>query len=93
MSQNKKKLGPEDLEAFGRMAERHWREYRPKLVKYLEQKGELYQWLKEAEDEAENYMEEAQRQKVDYHAAMEVATRTWICLPDIGEEDEVLDEE
>ena len=92
MSQNKKKLGPEDLDGFGRMAERHWREHRPKLVKYLEQQGELYEWLKEAEDEVMNYMEQAQKQGSDWHAAREVALHTWILLPDIEEEDEVPEE-
>ena len=79
------KVEPEDLTGFGRMAESHWRKHRPRLVKYLEQINELYQALQEAENQAEDYMEEAQKKGVDYHAAREVALATWIILPDIGE--------
>jgi glucose-6-phosphate-specific signal transduction histidine kinase len=38
------------------MAEKHWREYLPKLVRELEAKGQLHQMLLEAEEKTKNEM-------------------------------------
>ncbi len=38
------------LTQYGRMAEKHWREHRPKMVRELERKGLLHQLLQEAEE-------------------------------------------
>ena len=38
------------LTQYGRMAERHWREFLPKLVSDLEAQGQLHQRLLEAEE-------------------------------------------
>jgi len=76
--QKVKKASREDLDGYGRLAERHWRKHRPKLVKFLEARGELYE-----------HLVEAQRQAVNYIAivADEVATRTFILLPDVDDEE------
>ena len=78
----------ENLIGFGKMAERHWRENRPRLWKALKAKGVLHAHLKEAGDLADEYMEKAQQQNVPYEAAKEIALAEFILLPDI-EADEV----
>ena len=44
------------LTQYGRMAEKHWREHRPKMVRELEQTGRLYQMLLEAEEKTKDEM-------------------------------------
>ena len=44
------------LTQYGRMAEKHWREHRPKMVRELERKGLLHQMLLEAEDKTKDEM-------------------------------------
>ena len=44
------------LTQYGRMAERHWREFLPKLVRDLETKGQLHQRLLEAEEKTKDEM-------------------------------------
>ena len=41
---------------YGRMAEKHWREHRPKMVRELEQTGRLHQMLLEAEEKTKDEM-------------------------------------
>ena len=44
------------LTQYGRMAEKHWREHRPKMVRDLERKGLLHQMLLEAEEKTKDEM-------------------------------------
>lgn len=44
------------LTQYGRQAEKHWREHRPKMVRDLEQKGLLHQMLLEAEEKTKDEM-------------------------------------
>ena len=44
------------LTQYGRMAEKHWREHRPKMVRELEQTGRLHQMLLEAEEMTKDEM-------------------------------------
>jgi uncharacterized protein YggE len=44
------------LTQYGRMAQKHWREYCPKMVRELEQKGLLHQMLLEAEERTKDEM-------------------------------------
>ena len=44
------------LTQYGRMAEKHWREHLPKMVRDLERKGLLQQMLLEAEDKTKDEM-------------------------------------
>ena len=44
------------LTQYGRMAERHWREHCPKMVRELERKGILYRMLLEAEEKTKDEM-------------------------------------
>jgi hypothetical protein len=50
------------LTQYGRMAERHWREFRPKMVNELEAKGTLMEALFEAQETTINEMEALTRQ-------------------------------
>jgi uncharacterized protein YggE len=44
------------LTQYGRMAEKHWREHCPQLVRELEQRGMLHQMLLEAEEKTKDEM-------------------------------------
>jgi hypothetical protein len=44
------------LTQYGRMAEKHWREHCPKMVRELEAKGQLHQMLVEAEEMTKDEM-------------------------------------
>jgi uncharacterized protein YggE len=44
------------LTQYGRMAEIHWREYRPKMVKELEARGQLQGMLADAERKTKEEM-------------------------------------
>jgi uncharacterized protein YggE len=44
------------LTQYGRMAQKHWREHCPKMVRELEQRGLLHQMLLEAEERTKDEM-------------------------------------
>ena len=44
------------LTQYGRMAEKHWREHCPKMVRELERTGRLHQMLLEAEEKTKEEM-------------------------------------
>ena len=50
------------LTQYGLMAERHWREFRPKMVRELEAKGTLMEALFEAQETTLDEMETLTRQ-------------------------------
>ena len=50
------------LTQYGRMAEKHWREFRPKMVQELEAKGQLHQMLLEAEEKTKDEMDMLMRE-------------------------------
>lgn len=50
------------LTQYGRMAEKHWREFRPKMVQELEAKGQLHQMLLEAEEKTKDEMDTLMRE-------------------------------
>jgi hypothetical protein len=50
------------LTQYGTMAERHWREFRPKMVRELEARGTLMEALSEAQETTVNEMEALTRQ-------------------------------
>ena len=91
MSLRSKHKTKRDLVGYARKAYNHWKQYRPKLFNHLEKKGILYDHLYEAGEQAHEYMMKAQEAPnfnlaTDYHAAEEVALRTWILLPDVDDE-------
>jgi hypothetical protein len=44
------------------MAEKHWREFRPKMVRELEAKGQLHRMLLEAEEKTKDEMDTLMRE-------------------------------
>ena len=44
------------LTQYGRMAEKHWRAFLPRMVRELESKGRLHQALLEAEEKTKDEM-------------------------------------
>jgi hypothetical protein len=44
------------LTQYGRMAEKHWREFLPRMVRELERKGLLHQMLLDAEEKTKDEM-------------------------------------
>jgi hypothetical protein len=76
---------------FASKAYDHWKKYRPILFNHLKKQGTLYDQLFEAGEQAHQYMMKVQEDPnfnlaTDYHAAEEVALRTWILLPDMDDE-------
>ena len=53
--------GKIQLTQYGLMAERHWREFRPKMVQELEAKGLLHQMLLEAEEKTDEELDSLTR--------------------------------
>jgi formate dehydrogenase maturation protein FdhE len=49
------------LTHYGRLAEKHWREFRPKMVAELEAKNQLQAMLLTAEEQTEMEMDEMRR--------------------------------
>ena len=77
------------LTQYGRMAEKHWREHCPKMVRELEQKGILHQMLLEAEektkDEMVDLLTQFRRQGLTpqqaHDRAWEMVRESYILLP------------
>jgi hypothetical protein len=46
----------QSLTQYGRMAENHWREHCPNMVRELEAKGQLHRMLLEAEEKTKDEM-------------------------------------
>jgi hypothetical protein len=78
------------LTQYGRMAEKHWREFRPKMVQELEAKGQLQEMLQDAEEKTKDEMEALTRglmSQQDYlpeqaeRAAWEMIRERYILLP------------
>ena len=77
------------LTQFSRMAERHWREFLPKMVAELEQKGSLRDMLLEAEEktaiETDDLRRHFQQQGLTaqqaHDRAWEIVRERYIFLP------------
>lgn len=66
------------LTQYGRMAEKHWREHRPKMVREMERKGVLHQLLLEAEDKTKDEMATLRIQLMQRGAtAQQAQTQAW----------------
>lgn len=79
-----------DLLIYGRMAETHWREHRPRMVRELERQGQLRTALLEAQertaDEMETLMRDFRRQGLNpeqaHNQAWELVREKYIFLPE-----------
>ena len=66
------------LTQYGRMAEKHWREHRPKMVREMERKGILHQLLLEAEDKTKDEMATLRTQLMQQGAtAQQAQIQAW----------------
>jgi hypothetical protein len=66
------------LTQYGRMAEKHWREHRPKMVREMERKDILHQLLLEAEDKTKDEMATLRIQLMQQGAtAQQAQTQAW----------------
>jgi len=72
------------------MAEKHWREFLPKMVQELEAKGQLQEMLQDAEEKTKDEMEQITQRLIsdqDYkpdaaeRAAWEMVRERYILLP------------
>jgi hypothetical protein len=83
-----------EISAYGLMAERHWREFRPKMVKEMEEAGKLDEALHEAQErtldemlELETKLEADGLTMQQAHAqAWEMVREKYILLPPEDEE-------
>ncbi len=79
-----------DLLIYGHMAETHWREHRPWMVRELERKGTLRETLLEAQertlDEMESLMQDFRKQGLTpeqaHNQAWELVREKYIFLPE-----------
>lgn len=77
------------LTRYGLMAEKHWREHRPKMVRELEAKGLLHEMLLEAQEKTEDEMDALRRQLMKqgltaqqaHDQAWEMVREKYILLP------------
>lgn len=77
------------LTQYGRMAEKHWREHCPKMVRDLERKGILYQMLLEAEEKTKDematlrleLMKQGKTAQQAHNQAWEMVMEKYILLP------------
>ena len=77
------------LTQYGRMAEKHWREHRPKMVRELERMGRLHQMLLEAEEKTKDEMAALRTQSMKqgstaqqaHDQAWELVREKYILLP------------
>ena len=66
------------LTQYGRMAEKHWREFLPKTVKDLERQGRLQEMLLEAEEKTANEMYDLTRNAMkDGLTAQQAHDQSW----------------
>jgi len=77
------------LTQYGRMAEKHWREHCPNLVRELERRGLLHQMLLEAEEKTKEEMADLRIQLTKqgktpeqaHRQAWEMVREKYILLP------------
>jgi hypothetical protein len=77
------------LTQYGRMAEKHWREHLPRMVRELEQKGLLQQMLREAEEKTKDdlaglrlaLMKQGKTPEQAHRQAWEMVRERYIFLP------------
>ena len=76
-----------DMTPLGYKILEHWKRYRPTMVRELEMGNHLQQAVFAAQELTGDLLYELTVvQKMDYHAAWEIASREWAFLPD--EEDQ-----
>ena len=67
---------PITLTQYGRMAEKHWREFRPNMVKQMEATGELLEMLYEAQEKTKDEMADLTQKLIRQNYTPDQAHRT-----------------
>jgi hypothetical protein len=67
---------PITLTQYGRMAEKHWREFRPNMVKQMEATGELQEMLYEAQEKTKDEMADLTQKLIRQNYTPDQAHRT-----------------
>jgi two-component sensor histidine kinase len=68
----------ETLTQYGRMAERHWREFLPKMVAELEAIGQLHSQLLKAEEQTDEDLDSMRRHLIQQGlTAQQAHDRAW----------------
>ena len=67
---------PITLTQYGRMAEKHWREFRPNMVKQMEATGELQAMLYEAQEKTKDEMADLTQKLIRQNYTPDQAHRT-----------------
>ena len=67
---------PITLTQYGRMAEKHWREFRPNMVKQMEATGELQEMLYEAQEKTKDEMADLTQKLIRENYTPDQAHRT-----------------
>ena len=67
---------PITLTQYGRMAEKHWREFRPNMVKKMEATGELQEMLYEAQEKTKDEMADLTQKLIRQNYTPDQAHRT-----------------
>ena len=67
---------PITLTQYGRMAEKHWREFRPNMVKQMEATGELLGMLYEAQEKTKDEMADLTQKLIRENYTPDQAHRT-----------------
>ena len=67
---------PITLTQYGRMAEKHWREFRPNMVKQMEATGELQAMLYDAQEKTKDEMADLTQKLIRENYTPDQAHRT-----------------
>ena len=67
---------PITLTQYGRMAEKHWREFRPNMVKQMEATGELQGMLYDAQEKTKDEMADLTQKLIRQNYTPDQAHRT-----------------
>ena len=72
----------DDMNRLGDLILKHWRTHRPGLIEELERTNQLQPLLRQAQEQTGDLLYTLTVvQKMEYHAAWELAMREWAFLP------------
>jgi hypothetical protein len=74
----------DDMNRLGDLILKHWTTHRPELIEELEKTNQLQPALRQAQEQTGDLLYTLTViQKMEYHAAWELATREWAFLPGV----------
>ena len=72
----------DDINRLGHLILNHWKNHLPGLIRELERTNQLKPVLRQAQEQTGDLLHNLTViQKMEYHAAWELATREWAFLP------------